>query len=849
MRRILVYDAAGNFTYEMRRGDLRRGSEIHLVLGGVREGTLVTTRVMHVGMRVLMQEATGRLREFVIDRPDEEHERGDVPVGTYGMAWSLAYDLTTCCDGGHFEPGMAHGCGAATALGYALDGQTRWGVGTCDVLPVEAGKGVVMLQDDAATRVSNVAKAWHAEIDDEIEVDATGVVTRRVALLGHVGATTVTRRFDFGRDCKSIRRTADPGPYYSRVVPLGKAETEYAEDDETQIEWRITLTSDPEAYPEYEVDWIQDDEADALFRTPDPDAEDGWHHPTKYVRYDTDDVGELYEMALEDLHNHTRPKVAYEGDFEQFVASGMGPSGVELGQDVHVVDRKFGPSGLRIEDRVVELTQSLTDDSDVHLVLGQVTRDLLDELEAIVSVLTDTDIALDRNTRAVSSATGRLDSMSTAAYVHDLIGRINAAVNATGGYSYLVPGIGLVTYDSAVSDPAVGAEATQVTEVRGGTVRIANSRTASGDWDWKTLIVSGSVAAELVTAIQVVTGYLRSVNGTFINLDDGTAQLGRNDGAHTTFDTNGMETFDSYGRSTSEFGNDGARIGREAIEHVLVEDGYVEIRHGQSVIAHFGYEEDLSTSIQRVVRFLTLGTRKAASSYPRGDYSSSFGTSNAATGDDSHARGNNCVASGDHSYAFGDGSTASGDHSVARGDRCVASGDHSVAIGKGVTASQDGQVALGEWNAIDSTGKYVLIYGDGSGSSNRSNLFALTNEGNCPLKTVTSGFTCDSAASSPSLYAYRCLNVVQLSLAVTIVGAIGGAEAISVGGSVTLGKLPAGCRPVTTAALDAGSTKRRATVDSTGTVTLYTDAAINDGVRVTLRGTFLVPESWQQVVS
>lgn len=119
-----------------------------------------------------------------------------------------------------------------------------------------------------------------------------------------------------------------------------------------------------------------------------------------------------------------------------------------------------------------------------------------------------------------------LDGMSTEEYISTLIDRLNAEVNATGGYTYIVEGIGLRTYDVAVSDPAVGTEANAVVEMRGGTIRIANTKDAQGNWEWKTVFTSGHIAGELVTAAQIITGYIGSAGGTYIDLDNNVVHLG-----------------------------------------------------------------------------------------------------------------------------------------------------------------------------------------------------------------------------------------------------------------------------------------------------------------------------------
>lgn len=164
---------------------------------------------------------------------------------------------------------------------------------------------------------------------------------------------------------------------------------------------------------------------------------------------------------------------------------------------------------------------------------------------------------------SVTEVESWLDGMSTEEYISSLIDRINTEVNATGGYTYIVEGIGLRTYDVAVSDPAVGTEANAVVEMRGGTIRIANTKDAQGNWEWKTVFTSGHIAGELVTAAQIITGYIGSAGGTFIDLDNDTINLGSTNGALTFLNGLGEVSKNTYG-ALEVLGTTGVHVGLES---------------------------------------------------------------------------------------------------------------------------------------------------------------------------------------------------------------------------------------------------------------------------------------------
>lgn len=477
--------------------------------------TLETTRVLAVGTRVLTRDATGRWREHVVTEPDEGHERGDHATGTYECMWSIQHDLTQSYAEEHAEPGMGSSCGSLEAVLAAIDGQDKWTAGRCDVPDVDAGGGAVMIGVSSWDRLGLVVERWGGEVDAEISVDVDGRITREVCLLAHVGSTTVTRRFDWGRDLTSIHRMPDPGPYYCRVVPLGKGQREYAEDDETEFDWPSDVTEEP--YSEGDG-WVHDEhsalvrdpEAEEAFRT--SDGHGGWQYPTKVVKYDEDDPELLLNAATEDLHNHTRPGVTYEADVLQFAEVGMDVRGVALGDDVHIVDRGFNPgSALRLEARVVEIeVDELSPQTGTRLTIGQAGPTLLDELSDLVA----------SSSQPLTTRMDRIEGKGTIVYLENLIDQINEEANATGGYSYIVPGVGTRTYDAEVSDPARGDEASQCVEVSGGYVRIANSRNEAGDWEFRSLFDAGHVASDMVVAAKMVSGWLQSADGSFkIDLD------------------------------------------------------------------------------------------------------------------------------------------------------------------------------------------------------------------------------------------------------------------------------------------------------------------------------------------
>lgn len=500
---------------------------------------------------------------------------------------SLKYDST-----GRLVNNLAHAEVGMDSVGYprqaieaAIRGSKKWTFGRSDVSPVQRGKGVVMIANCAWDRLSQVVEAWGGELQVRITVDQTGVTKREIDLMEppvltleedldddpepyvppivpdetivladdlivladddpivladyepeiipkkKSALTPSTRRFEWGTDLTSIRRKPDPGPYYCRVVPIGKGETEYANvgpnplDDEIEYEWPMGLLDDLEYWPQDGDDvkyWVQgteyleDPKAALAFRV--SDGKGGWEYPTTVVKYDADDTQLLYEAAREDLFNHTRPKVTYEASVSQFAAAGMDVHGVALGDVVDIVDRGFNPEvSLALRERVVEMTVDELDDFRTEIVIGTSQESLIDKLADV---------------EHMESAVEKIDFLSTDAYVLDLLKRVNEQLNATGGYAYMVPGKGIMTYDRAVTDPEVGTEAGQAVQVGGGFIRFANSKTPGGDWDWKNVITADGYLGLAATIARITSGYIGNPAGNcYWDLDAGLLVIGKPDG-------------------------------------------------------------------------------------------------------------------------------------------------------------------------------------------------------------------------------------------------------------------------------------------------------------------------------
>lgn len=576
--RVIVYDRGGNREGDISPEDIQSRVRTE-ELNGEHSLVLTTKRRLDVGMRLLTVDSTGKWREWVVSEPDEEHANGSSAIGKYHCIWSMQYDLETT-DGGVLwassEEGTNDPISASEALVVALTNSPMWRPGTCDV---DSFGGASLYDDSAWSYLSKVVEVWGGEIDANIEVDDQGVVSRTVDLRAHLGESVAKRRFDWGSDLTEIRRTPDPGPYYCRVVPRGGGDATDSDGvsysdrcgiegwTKDEVRWKVVsvpedaptglatiddlwdngfvlATTDDEATAtDFDdlsvgdvvadpvgVSWVQDDDAAILFRTRMPDGT--WFYPTKTVTYDLDtkeDEEELYYKALDDLHSHTRPGVTYEANVLQYAEAGLDPMGVALGDDVHVVDLGFDESvPLRLEGRIERIeVDEMSPSTSTELTIGNLGRRLGDAIR---------DVAINSSPQ-LSSLVSRMESGGAVVYLANLIEMLNAEANATGGYTYVTAGEGIVVYDIAVDDPLVGYNssmdvwASRVVQVKGGTIRIADTKETNfsgiNDWEWKSVFDSGHVAADMVVSANLVSGTIQSYDGSvYIDLDNANFRFG-----------------------------------------------------------------------------------------------------------------------------------------------------------------------------------------------------------------------------------------------------------------------------------------------------------------------------------
>ena len=504
--RIIVYDRLDTYLCDVDPNQLLGVKSVEEI-NGEHSITLTTTQQLAKTNRLLVQDGRGYWHEYVITGIEESHLSATVTAKEYYAIWSLQYDLAATYVNNQYGAGVVPGhasvpVAVTVALGIALEGTGRWTVGATSVTTMASAS---FYRRSGWEAMQTVIERWGGELEASILVDSHGVYARRLNLLNHIGSSEASRRFDYGEDVTDIKRTVSDDIWPCRIIPLGKSQ----ETEAGGYTRRPDISSVNGGVP-----WLEDSSVVSLVRVNGPN---GYEYPTSIIQNDTYEApADLKAWATEHITDFTRPKVSYSASVVQFVRAGLNPHGVSLGDLIYVVDRSFGDSELRLSARVVKIEEDLLDATKTKLTIGNILPSLAGQLDSIY-------YDLDGLSSMVSEG---YQYQAGNSYMNNLLKRINDEVNATGGYTYITEGEGIRTYDVAVSDPLVGSEASMVVEIKGGTIRIANSKTSGGNWEWKTLLQSGFISADFILGGILTLGGFSNVNGKLIILDANGNQIG-----------------------------------------------------------------------------------------------------------------------------------------------------------------------------------------------------------------------------------------------------------------------------------------------------------------------------------
>lgn len=437
--------------------------------------------------RILYLEGKGLWHEYIVQSVETQRDEGK-PVTT-------AYCVNSIAELGsvYILDKRGRKTTAPERVKVALEG-TRWNVGTVDNGTIRHYADLNFYHQSVLKSLQDITKAYGLEIETSVTVENGKVTARTVNLLEQRGNHNAERRFEYGCDLKSVKRTLMAEQVITRLYAWGKGEEKTDDDGNATGGYsrRIGLKEVNGGKP-----YLDNVDAQQYWGVLEGDA----------VFDDCDDRNELLRLAQARLDQVSKPQVSYEAGVVNLGRAGFDASGVSVGDTIQIVDTTFTPP-IRVEGRVLKIEEDLLDSVDAtRITLGNIHESYTQKRSAQEQKL-DALIAQSSEWNAVAEGNGL--------YVRDLIEHVNTVLNARGGYTYFTPNAGLFVYDKNK-----GKNPTTVTQIGGGFWRIADSKKPNGDWDWKKVCDGHGLFADCI-----YTGILSDAQGrNFWNLETGEFSL------------------------------------------------------------------------------------------------------------------------------------------------------------------------------------------------------------------------------------------------------------------------------------------------------------------------------------
>lgn len=448
---------------------------------------ITTTFPLKEGYRLVWQDLNGVPHEHVCQDPQGASAAG-LPIYSDTA-------LNSICElfGDYIEDKRPYGYSFQRALEVCLK-PTRWDVGTVDQ-PGTVSSGLTFYHTDCRTALNDIL-ACGGELETSITVGANGVTGRSVSILKHRGEADGHRRFSYGKDINSIKRTEHWGAI-TACYGYGKG----VETDTGGYGRKLTFGDINGG-----KDYVED--ATALKTYGRPDGKGGFAHVFgKYENSSCEDAVQLKSETQAYLDEHKIPGVTYEADVVDLVAMGRPWEGVGVGDDTQMVDGSFEPT-LRCQGRVTKQVIDMLGKTR-KVTLGNVTESIADILQQQQQQIAN-----------LQNQSGSWDAVAstTPAFLQQLIDSLNEQFNVNGmSYMHVSYQNGFifssVPLDEDGNPTATGGTAMQLCSLG---FRIADGTKADGSYDWRTFgtgagfvadwITTGTLLANLIKAGRLLVG-------------------------------------------------------------------------------------------------------------------------------------------------------------------------------------------------------------------------------------------------------------------------------------------------------------------------------------------------------
>ena len=445
--------------------------------------------------RVVFQDELGIWHEFIVESIDDTHE--DVFVYCEDSFYETRGD--------YIDDRRFVNANFAT-VADAVMSYTRWKLKIVD----DIGTGTVnFYHTDVKSAVfEDMQNKFNFEIKTYVEITNSRISQRVIELRKQRGHDN-GKRFTYDKDIDSISRTIDSTEFCTALYAYGKGEETENGGYGRRID--ISQVNNGKKYVENlkakeQFGKYVNGKREHIFAT--------------YIFEDIDDRKKLLEQAKKKLEELSEFKVTYKCDVLVLnkLLEDRQHEGIELGDTVAIIDKDIN---IRIRARVVERKSYLNSTKPDEIVLGNFIEDYATQQAKIKSDLKSISNTINEQGQAITD-------LKNFDFYASIVQELNDRINATGGYVYISKdGQGLITYDKPIDK-----NPTKAIQLKGGAIRIANSKKSDGTWNWTTFGTGDGFTADVINAGTlnanlVRTGILQDKNAkSFLNLDTGEFNFG-----------------------------------------------------------------------------------------------------------------------------------------------------------------------------------------------------------------------------------------------------------------------------------------------------------------------------------
>ena len=379
-----------------------------------------------------------------------------------------------------------------TVLASILKG-TRWQIGEVDNTYIRNLKPEFKLKS-VLNGIYELGKQYDAEVDFTVEFAGNKIVARKVHMKKAFGRS-LGKRFEFGKDTTSIKRTVNTADIKTAIVPFGKTDEQTGEALSIKgISWSKPAKALNKPLGQM---FLEDEEATELWGYKGTGAK----RRARWVAVtfeECEDENELMNYAYMQLNRFNKPKVSYEVEvvdlYRMMGDESYAHEKVGLGDLATILDFEFIPA-LALNSRVVKLELDLNDPSNSKATLGTIVESIVDkdlktqieELNVKVGAISNIDLSdIENRVNEVLGKTG-IGTWEQVEEINNLI------FNNSVGYHFMGEDKGIWVFDKPVNE-----KPTKAVAIKGGVIGLAKWDTQLQKWNVGTFIDGTSVNASMI---------------------------------------------------------------------------------------------------------------------------------------------------------------------------------------------------------------------------------------------------------------------------------------------------------------------------------------------------------------